>query len=690
MEEASFRGSEGTILYRVWRPDGAPRRIVVIVHGYAEHGGRYPHVAEVLASDGAVVCAPDHIGHGKSEGDRALIADFEHVVDDLHTLVAVISGEYPGLPVVMAGHSMGGLLTGRYAERYPDQLAGVVFLGAVLGDWHWARNVLEKGIPDEASDPAGMSRDTETVHAYATDPLVYHGSYKRPLLEAEVVALDRFNAELERITIPVLFLHGEADPFVPYRTSLAAVKRMPTRDLTVRVYRHARHELVNELNRDEVIAAVATFAERVTTAPVRLHHAVAPGAQYRAGPRRTKVHQPYPTLDATYDAFAEHVSPGKVGRYRQMGMEIVMGERDGATFTDAYCGKRYYNCHGNGGVFNLGHRNPRVLAAVQDALSVLDIGNHHLVSGFRALLAERLADTTGGSLPGVVFGVSGGEAMDLAIKAACGATGRREVISARGGYHGHTGLALAAGDPAYRKPFGIDLAGFRQVPFDDLAALESAVSDVTAAVILEPVPATLGMPIAGEGYFEGVATICRERGAKLVIDEVQTGLGRTGRMWGYQHSGIEPDVVVTGKGLSGGIYPITATMMSGELQGFLADYPFAHISTYGGAEPGCAAGLAVLEIVQEPPFLARVVALGDRFAAGMSGLPFTLRRRGMMMGFKFEQPDAGIMAAAMFIDAGVFAVWAGNDTSVVQFLPPLVLTDDEADDIIARVRGVFA
>jgi alpha-beta hydrolase superfamily lysophospholipase len=142
----------------------------------------------------------------------------------------------------------------------------VAFLGAVLGDWQWARDVLENGIPEESSDPAGMSRDEQTVREYASDPLVYHGSYQRPLLEAEVTALDRFNAELDRITMPVMFLHGDSDPFVPFETSLAAVKKMPTKDLTVRVYPGARHELVNELNRDEVIAALATFVERVAAA----------------------------------------------------------------------------------------------------------------------------------------------------------------------------------------------------------------------------------------------------------------------------------------------------------------------------------------------------------------------------------------------------------------------------------------
>jgi alpha-beta hydrolase superfamily lysophospholipase len=264
MEEATFPGSEGRVFFRTWPATADPRRIVVLVHGYAEHGGRYAHVAEALAARGAVVCAPDHIGHGRSDGQRALIVDFEHVVDDLHTLVTTAQERYPDRPVVMAGHSMGGLLTGRYAERYPARLAGVAFLGAVLGDWQWARDVLEHGIPKDSSDPAGMSRDERTVAEYASDPLVYHGTYQRQLLEAEVAALERFNAELDRITMPVLFLHGDSDPFVPYETSMAAVKQMPTTDLTVRVYEGARHELVNELNREEVIAALATFVERVT------------------------------------------------------------------------------------------------------------------------------------------------------------------------------------------------------------------------------------------------------------------------------------------------------------------------------------------------------------------------------------------------------------------------------------------
>ena len=392
---------------------------------------------------------------------------------------------------------------------------------------------------------------------------------------------------------------------------------------------------------------------------------------------------------ALHRAFRNHVNPGKADFFEAVGFDAVMGERDGARFGDAYSDRRWFNCHANGGVFNLGHRNPTVLAAVRDALDHVDIGNHHLVSGHRAALAERLSATTGDALPGVVFGVGGGEAVDLAIKVARAATGRLGVVSAGGGYHGHTGLALAAGDERYRDPFGPNLPGFAQVPFDDLAALDAAVDDSTAAVLLETIPATLGMPLPSPGYLEGVRRICDERGAELVLDEVQTGLGRTGRIWAYEHHDVLPDVLVTGKGLSGGIYPITATLMTRPVHDLFVREPFVHISTFGGAEPGCAAALAVLDVIETPGFLERVEALGRRFEAGFAGAPFRLRRRGMFMGLVLDGDDAGMSATLRLFEHGVFAIYANNDPQVLQFLPPRTLDDDEADEIIAIVRATL-
>lgn len=403
----------------------------------------------------------------------------------------------------------------------------------------------------------------------------------------------------------------------------------------------------------------------------------------------THSEQPYPDRAATEQAFATHVNAGKVEAYHALGLELVMGERQGIRFRDAYDGRWYVNCHCNGGVFNLGHRNPRIIAAVRDALDSLDVGNHHLVSGWRARLAERLADTTGGALPGVVFGVGGGEAIDLAIKVARAVTGRQRVVSVSGGYHGHTGLALAAGDLEYREPFGPNLPGFLQVPFNDLEAMAAALTEETALVLVEPIPATLGMPLPALGYLAGLRSLCDDHGALLCFDEVQTGLGRTGTVWYHQQEGVIPDLLVTGKGLSGGIYPITATLMSERLHRFFDDHPFVHISTFGGAELGCVAALATLDVIEAPGFLEHVEALGERFEKGLDGLPFELRRRGLFMGLAFEDPAGGMTATRTVIEAGIFAIFANNDPSVLQFLPPLTISEAEADELIATMRGAF-
>ncbi len=263
MFEDFFQGSEGRVFYRRWNPEGTPRRIVQIVHGYAEHGGRYSHVARALNARGAVVYADDHLGHGRSEGERALITDFEHVVDDLHAVAGIARNEHPGLPLVLVGHSMGGLLAARFAQRWPTDVAGAAFCGAVLGDWQWARDVLsEPALPHIPFEPLALSRDPEVGAAYAADPLVYHGQYKRGLLEAEVAALDAFQRDIGRLVMPVLFLHGTDDPFVPWERSLQAVRDMPTEDVTVHLIDGGRHEVLNEIDRDEVIGYLTEWADR--------------------------------------------------------------------------------------------------------------------------------------------------------------------------------------------------------------------------------------------------------------------------------------------------------------------------------------------------------------------------------------------------------------------------------------------
>ena len=400
--------------------------------------------------------------------------------------------------------------------------------------------------------------------------------------------------------------------------------------------------------------------------------------------------QPYATREQTAGAFAAHVNRGKARALEAIGVQIVMGEREGARFRDAFTGRWYWNCHCNGGVFNLGHRHPRIVGAVREALDHLDIGNHHLVSGWRARLAEQLAESTRGRLPFAVFTPSATESVDLALRLARAATGRMKVVALRGGFHGLSGFALAASDPRWLEPFGFGPGGFVHVPFNDADAMRDALDDETAAVILEPVPATLGFPSPAPGDLAAVAAAAREVGALVILDEVQTGLGRTGTCWYCEQHGTEPDMLITGKGLGGGIYPIGALLLRAELEAFFDQHPFAYVSSFGGAELGCVAGSAVMDEVSRPGFLERVDELGQRFERGFDGMPFDLRRFGLTMALEFEEEQGGVLAAKRLIDAGVFAVYAEHDHSVTQFKPPLVVTEAEIDEIVGAVRGALS
>lgn len=369
-----------------------------------------------------------------------------------------------------------------------------------------------------------------------------------------------------------------------------------------------------------------------------------------------------------------------------------MGQRRGNFLYDMDGQKQVFNLHCNGGVFNLGHRNQELIDALIEATGELDIGNHHLVSRERASLAKALADTMPEELNTTVFSVGGGEAVDLAIKIACGNTGRTEIISACGGYHGHTGLALAAGDEKYRKPFALTADGFSQVPFNDLEALEKQLSDKTAAVILETVPATLGIVLPETGYLPSVADLCKKNGSLLIIDEVQTGLGRTGKLWGFEHFDVTPDIVIIGKGLSGGIYPIAATVIKDSLYHVFEDDPFIHISTFGGAELGCRVASKVLEITASKDFLLQVEKMSLLFSQGLSQLQkkhsktlLKVHQLGLMVGLVLAGEDGGKIMTKAAYDNDLLMVYAGNDPSICQCMPPLTITENDIDFIITKL-----
>ena len=390
--------------------------------------------------------------------------------------------------------------------------------------------------------------------------------------------------------------------------------------------------------------------------------------------------------------FGKHVSSGKANFFKTFGMDFVFGKREGAYVWDVSGSKRLINCHCNGGVFNLGHQNREVIQVLMESLKELDIGNHHLISETRAQLAQRLAELTPGDINYTVFGVGGGEAVDLAIKLARGYTKKQKIISASGGYHGHTGYALATGDAQFRNAFGPNLQGFSQIPFNDKKALEASIGKDTAAVIFETIPATLGMPIPSQDYFSFALDMCHKNDALLIIDEVQTGLGRTGALWGIDHFDIVPDILVTGKGLSGGIYPMSATCFNSELETFFNKDPFIHVSTFGGAEVGCPAALKVLELSSNRQFLENVTKMAQIFRSGFETLQkkhpeilIGLRQKGLMMGIEMVNEDCGSVLSKTLFDSGILSIYANNDKCISQLLPPLVIDSSLAQEIIERV-----
>ena len=395
-----------------------------------------------------------------------------------------------------------------------------------------------------------------------------------------------------------------------------------------------------------------------------------------------------------FDASEKYWNPDKTDFWINEGIPLVIGKREGYAFEDID-GKRFIDMHLNGGTFNLGHRNPEVIETLVDALGRVDIGNHHFPTSGRAAMAKALIDTVpGGTMSKVVFGSSGGEAVDVAIKSARYATGRRKIVSIEKAFHGHTGLSIDTGDERFLRMFNCDRPGeFVHVPFNDIDAMERALSDDdAAAVIMETIPATYGFPMPKPGYLAAVKELAEKHGALYIADEVQTGLGRTVDFWCFEHHGFTPDIVVTSKGLSGGIYPISAAILGERAAGWLSEDGFAHMATFGGSDLGCAVGMKVLEITRRPETVAHVKELDAlytrRFAELQAKHPslVEVRHDGTIAGLKLAgDGEPAVRFTKMLYDRGVWAIFSTLDKTVLQFKSGLLLPIDQAEFVLDAI-----
>jgi alpha-beta hydrolase superfamily lysophospholipase len=265
--EWTYDGRHGKLAARTWRGPDQPTHIVIVAHGYGEHIGRYERLADALVRNGAAVYAVDHVGHGKSEGERVLVEDFEDIVDDLHALDGTARHEHPDLPVVLLGHSMGGLIAARYAQLYGNTLAALVLSSPVVGRWDAVSQLLAVDeIPDAPLDVTTLSRDPAVGETYAADPLVWHGPFKRTTLQALRRGLETIAAGPSVGDLPLMWVHGEDDQLVPIEGSRTGIEHPRGARFVERTYPQARHELFNELNADDVIVEVAEFIRAQVTA----------------------------------------------------------------------------------------------------------------------------------------------------------------------------------------------------------------------------------------------------------------------------------------------------------------------------------------------------------------------------------------------------------------------------------------
>jgi len=372
-----------------------------------------------------------------------------------------------------------------------------------------------------------------------------------------------------------------------------------------------------------------------------------------------------------------------VPSYGEPTLTLVRG--DGATVWDD-AGNAYVDLVAGVAVNALGHAHPAVVEAVSRQVATLGHTSNLVANEPSLRLAERLLALTGRD-GRVFFANSGAEANEAAFKMAR-RTGRPAVVAADGAFHGRTMGALAlTGQPAKRAPFEPLPGGVSFVPYGDAAALTAAVDGGTAAVVLEPVLGEGGVVPAPAGYLETAREVTRASGALLVLDEVQTGIGRTGAWFAHQSAGVEPDVLTLAKGLGGGL-PVSACLAFGDAAALLQ--PGQHGTTFGGNPVSCAAALAVLDTIEADGLLQRAESLGKALSAGITGLGHplvaTVRGSGLMLGIVLTAPVAAEVETAARKHGFLVNAVAPD---VVRLVPPLVLPDPQADSFLSALPKVL-
>lgn len=378
-------------------------------------------------------------------------------------------------------------------------------------------------------------------------------------------------------------------------------------------------------------------------------------------------------------------------------LPVVLREAKGVWATDIH-GKRYLDMMSAYSAVSLGHGHPRILKAMAEQAAKLAVTSRAYHTELLGPFLERLVQVTG---LGMALPMNtGAEAVETAIKAARRwgyrakkiAKDRAEIIVANNNFHGRTTTIVGfSSDESYREDFGPFSGGFKPVPFGDAGAVEDAITENTCAVLIEPIQGEAGIVVPPDGYLKELRAICDRHNVLLILDEVQAGLGRTGRWFAHQHEGIKPDGLILGKALGGGVYPVSAFVGTREVMQVFD--PGSHGSTFGGNALAARIGLEALAVIEDERLVERSAVMGEyllqRLRAMRSNIVKDVRGRGLWIGVEV---DTNVVSARAVCDDLLESGVLSKDThgTVLRFAPPLTITREEIDWGMERIERVFA
>ena len=411
----------------------------------------------------------------------------------------------------------------------------------------------------------------------------------------------------------------------------------------------------------------------------------------------------------TVASFREHINPGfleyrKATDARGAGTVVEWADAGPNSYRDVN-GRTYIDCLGGFGIFNVGHRHPKVVRAVSDQLRRQPLHSQDLLDPLRAMLAKTLAMLAPGELEFSFFCNSGTEAVEGALKLARAFDPfKQTIVAATKGFHGKSYGSLSASAKAeFRRPFGPMLPNIEHVPFNDLLALRDmmtscrAVGEDVGAVLLEPIQGEGGVNIPDDDYLPGVRALCDEFGALFILDEVQTGMGRTGTMFCCEHYGIAPDLMCLAKAFGGGVVPAGAVIGRRDIFSRLFDNPFLHTSTFGGNPLACAAALATINVLIEERLPQRAAWMGEQMLAGIRAavadhdtVVADVRGKGLLMAIEFHDHAGGYAFAKRMLDRGVLVSGTLVNAKTIRIEPPLTITEGEADEVYDAIARSLA